>query len=65
MKGVTYIMDDQNHKQAVVIDMQTLENYSGELEDLLDGLIAENRKDDEKVPLQTVIENLKKSGKLK
>ena len=65
MKGVSYIMDDQNHKQAVVIDMRTLENYSGELEDLLDGLIAENRKDDEKVPLKTVIENLKKSGKLK
>ena len=65
MKGVSYITDDQNHKQAVVIDMQTLENYSGELEDLLDGLIAESRKDDEKVPLETVLANLRKSGKLK
>ena len=65
MKGVSYIPDDQNIKKAVVIELTTLERYSNELEDLLDGLIAESRKNDEKVPLQDVIGNLKKSGKLK
>ena len=65
MKGVSYITDDQNKKKAVVIELSTLERYSNELEDLLDGLIAESRKNDEKVPLQDVIGNLKKSGKLK
>ncbi len=65
MKGVSYITDDQNIKKAVVIELTTLERYSNELEDLLDGLIAESRKNDEKVPLQDVIGNLKKSGKLK
>jgi len=65
MKGVTYITDEQNHKKAVVIEMSTLEKYSQDLEDLLDGLIAESRKDDEKVSLENVIEHLKKAGKLK
>jgi uncharacterized protein YehS (DUF1456 family) len=65
MKGVSYITDDQNHKKAVVIEMSTLEKYSQDLEDLLDGLIAESRKEDEKVPLENVIEHLKKAGKLK
>jgi len=65
MKGVGYLTDDQNHKKAVVIELSTLERYSGDLEDLLDGLIAESRKNDEKVPLKNVIANLKKAGKLK
>ncbi len=65
MKGVSYLTNELNQKQAVVIEMSTLENYTHELEDLLDGLIAESRKNDEKVPLKDVISNLKKSGKLK
>ncbi len=65
MKGLSYITVDQNHKKAVVIEMGTLEKYSQDLEDLLDGWIAESRKEDEKVPLENVIEDLKKAGKLK
>jgi hypothetical protein len=65
MKGVSYLTDGNNHKKAVVIELNTLERYSQELEDLLDGLIAECRRDDEKVPLVKVISNLKKAGKLK
>ena len=65
MKGVSYLTDDQNHKKAVVIEMSTLERYDHDLEDLLDGLIAESRKNDEKIPLKKVISNLKKAGKLK
>ncbi len=65
MKGVSYLTDQNNQKKAVVIEMSTLEKYTNELEDLLDGIIAESRKNDEKVPLNKVISNLKKSGKLK
>jgi hypothetical protein len=65
MKGVSYLTDDQNKKKAVVIELATLEHYTQDLEDLLDGLIAESRKNDEKVPLKKVISNLKKAGKLK
>ncbi len=65
MKGVSYITDEQNQKKAVVIEISTLKRHSNDLEDLLDGLIAETRKNDEKVPLKEVISNLKKTGKLK
>ena len=62
---MSYITDEQNQKKAVVIELGTLERYTQDLEDLLDGLIAESRKDDEKVPLKKVIRDLKKTGKLK
>ena len=64
MKGISYITDGQNHKTAVIIDIKTLSKHSEEVQDLLDGLIAESRKDEVKIPLSTVIKNLKKAGKL-
>ena len=64
MKGVSYITDEKNQKTAVVIDLKMLKNYNDDLEDLLGGLIADSRKDEEKVPLATVIKNLKKAKKL-
>ena len=65
MKGVSYITDGNNEKKAVVIDIKTIQKYNDDIEDLLDGIIAESRKDEEKIPLSKVISNLKKSGKLK
>jgi hypothetical protein len=64
MKGISYITDDANQRKAVVIDIETLSKHSEEVQDLLDGLIAESRKDEAKIPLNTVIKNLKKAGKL-
>ena len=60
MKGVSYITDENNHKKAVVIDIKTIERYDEELEDLFEGIIAKSRKNDEKIPLKKVINNLKK-----
>lgn len=65
MKGVSYITDENNEKKAVVIEIKTIQKYNDDIEDLLDGIIAESRKDEEKIPLEKVISNLKKSGKLK
>ena len=65
IKGVSYIIDDKNQKTAVVIDLKMLKNYNEELEDLLGGLIADSRKDEEKTSLSSVMKNLKKAGKLK
>ena len=65
MKGVRYLINRDNNKTAVVIDIKTLESYNHELIDLLDGIIAESRKNDEKAPLRKAISNLKKAGKLK
>lgn len=65
MRGVTYITDERNKKIAVQIDLKVLEKYEEEIEDLIDGIIAESRKDEERVSLDTVIKRLKRKGKLK
>jgi len=63
MKGISYITDRENQKTAVIIDIKALSKYSEDVQDLLDGLIAESRKDDEKIPLSAVIKRLKRAWK--
>jgi hypothetical protein len=63
MKGVTYVTDDKNRKVAVQIELKLLEKYDEEIEDLIDGIIAESRKTEERVPLDKVIKGLKRKGK--
>jgi hypothetical protein len=65
MKGVSYVTDINNKKVAVQIDIKLLEKYNEEIEDLIDGIIAESRKDEERKPLNEVIIQLKRKGKLK
>ena len=65
MKGVSYVTDDQNKKVAVQIELKILEKFDEDIEDLIDGIIAESRRDEERVPLNKVIKGLKKNGKLK
>ena len=64
MKGVSYLTDDKNNRKAVVIELKTIEAYQEDLEDLLDGIIAESRRDEPKVSWEEVKKNLKKKGKL-
>ena len=61
MKGINYVTDDKNKKVAVQID---LKKYGDLWEDFYDNMIAELRKDEEKIPLEDVIKELKKHGKL-
>lgn len=49
MKGVTFLLDETNKKQLVQIDMKVLQGDAEHVEDLIDLLIAESRKDDEKL----------------
>ncbi|MDQ3682997.1 MAG: hypothetical protein M3352_07995 [Bacteroidota bacterium] len=65
MKGVSYVTDERNKKLAVQIDIKLLEKFDDEMEDLIDGIIAESRKAEERRPLNEVIKTLKKKGKLK
>ncbi len=65
MKGVKYLTDGSNKKVAVQIDLKLLEKYDDEMEDLIDGIIAESRKDENRKPLAAVIKTLKRQGKLK
>jgi hypothetical protein len=61
MKGIHYVTDDEDRKIAVQID---LKQHSELWEDFYDNLIAESRKDEEKIPLEDVIKDLKKAGKI-
>ncbi len=64
MKGVSYITDNKNRKTAVVIDLKTLEKFDNQIEDLIDVIIAESRKDEPTVSWEQVKKNLQKKGKL-
>ena len=64
MKGISYITDDKNRKTAVVIDLKTLNKQAEAIEDLLDVIIAESRKEEESIPFEKVVKSLKKKGKL-
>lgn len=61
MEGINYLTDDKNQKVAVQIDLR---KYGELWEDFYDSLIAEMRKDEEKIPLEDVISNLRTAGKL-
>lgn len=65
MKGVSYVTDQQNKKIAVQIELKVLEKYDEQMKDLIDGIIAESRRDEQRIPLNKVIQSLKQSGKLK
>lgn len=61
MEGINYVTDDKNEKVAVQIDLR---KYGEVWEDFYDSLIAEMRKDEEKIPLEDLIKDLKAQGKL-
>jgi hypothetical protein len=58
MKGVSYVTDSSNKKVAVQIDLKLLEKYDDVMEDLIDGIIAESRREEEKKPLAEVVMGL-------
>lgn len=60
MKGVTFLKDETNKKHLVQIDMKVLEGGAERVEDLIDLLIAESRKDDEKLDWADVKKRLLK-----
>lgn len=64
MKGVTFITDETHNKRFVQIDLEQLEKHQNEIEDLLDVVVAESRKEDEEISWESVKEQLKAEGKL-
>ena len=64
MKGVNFITDENNKRKAVIIELKTIEKHQEEVEDLLDVIIAESRKDEPKRNWDDVKKSLKKKGKL-
>ena len=64
MKGISIIHDTTNNKRYAQIDIETLEEHQEEIEDLIDVIIAESRKGDERIPLEDVIKELEEKGNL-
>jgi hypothetical protein len=64
MKGISVLYDETRKKRIVQIDMDVVERKREELDDLLDLLVAESRKDDEMIPWEKAKAMMKKSGKL-
>jgi len=64
MKGVSFVTNDRNEKVSVLIDLKTLSKHQDDIEDMLDVIIAESRKDDEYVSWEDAKKELKKAGKL-
>ena len=61
MKGVNFITDDKNRRTAVIIELKTIEQHQKEVEDLLDVIVAESRKDEPKRSWEEVKKSLKKN----
>jgi hypothetical protein len=64
MKGITFITDETHKKRFVQIDLERIEKDRMKVEELLDIIIAESRKDDEEVSWDEIKEQLKLSEKL-
>jgi hypothetical protein len=64
MDGVTIIKDITHNKQLVQIEIDNLEQLEENWEDILDVIIASLRKDDEKITLEQLEQELKQEGKL-
>jgi hypothetical protein len=61
MEGIKYLVDANNKKVAVQID---LEKYGELIEDILDAIEAEEHNEEETVTLEELKAALKKEGKL-
>ena len=63
MKGITLIKDETHNKRFVQIDMDTLQKFEERIEDLLDVIIAESRRNEESASWEQVKKELRKKGK--
>ena len=61
MNGFNYITDENGERKALIID---LDEYKDFIEDIEDILISFKRKNEARIPLEQVKEDLRKYGKL-
>lgn len=55
MDGISYIIDENGTRKAVIIDLQA---YGEQIEDFLDGLEAEARRHEPKANFNEVVERI-------
>lgn len=64
MKGVRVLYDETTHKRIIQIDVDEVDEADELLEDLVDTILAENAKDEEKYDWEDVKRMLKQEGRL-
>ncbi len=64
MKGVTILEDKANKKQYLQIDVAELDKRREQIEDMMDGLVAEQRAGQPTISLDALEKKLRKQGKL-
>ena len=60
MKGVSILYDEKRKKRIVQIDLEEISKDPEAFEDLLDGLIAEERRNEPSISHKTVMRSLRK-----
>ncbi len=64
MKGIIILEDRANKKRYLQIDLAELDKRREQIEDMLDGLIAEQRAGQPTISLEQMEKKLQKQGKL-
>ena len=64
MKGVTILEDRANKKRYLQIDVAELDKQREQIEDMMDGLIAEQRAGQPSITLDALEKKLRKQGQL-
>jgi hypothetical protein len=64
MKGVRVLVDETTRKRVIQIDVEDIDPKDELLEDLVDVILAEEAKDEEKFDWEEVKRVLKAEGKL-
>jgi hypothetical protein len=64
MEAITIIKDLTHNKQFAQIEIESVEKLEEQWDDFLDVIIAEMRKDDEKISWDSFVNELKSEGKL-
>lgn len=60
MTGIRFITDENGHRTDVVINLR---RYSKELEDFFNYLVFEEWKEEETVPFEQILYDLKREGR--
>ena len=64
MKSVTFLTDKKNNRDILQIDLKILSKHPEEVEDLVDVIVSESRKNEKDISLEEAKKILKKNGKI-
>jgi hypothetical protein len=64
MKSATFLIDKNKDREIMQIDLTTLAKHPEEVEDIVDIIIAESRKNEKSIPFDKAKGMLRAKGKL-